>query len=354
MKQPDAAPPLADLGLIDDLVIHYRAFHALMAGVTLGVFDALASEGGGPRSAPSTAAQIKADPRATEILLDALASLGFVVKSGGQYRNSTLADHHLRSDSPASLCSNLQYQQLLAEPWAGLPQIIKTGHPAVSLPSLLGGHPEFVERYIEGMADISRRATGELADWIGRVPCVGSETHGNLRAALDVGGGGAVYAEALAQRNPKARITVMDVPSTLKVAASRLSDSKFRPQIELRQGDYHLSDFGVDAFDLVLFSHVLHDEGEEENKLLFSKTLRSLRPGGVVVIHDFMPAPDHAHPVFPCLFSVHMLIYTHKGKAYSADEYEAWLRDCGFVDPRRTTICPDRPTATTAILATRP
>lgn len=329
-----------DLGLIDDLVMHYRGAHALMAAVTLGLFDAL---GRGPLTGQAAAEAIGADERATVILLDALAALGLVEESDGGYRNTAVAERYLRRDSESSLASNLQYQQLLAESWARLPEVVRTGRPATSLPALLADHPEFVEQYIWGMANISRRPARELAEGLDLK---------NVRRVLDVGGGSGVYAEALAHRSPELRAVVLDLGPTLRIAERRLADSAHRRQIELREGDYHEADFGQGTFDLVLFSHVLHDEGEHESKLLLHKALAALAPSGSIVIHDFMPNTEAA--LFPALFSLHMLVYTPKGRAYRADEYEAWLGGCGFVDPRRVAICADRPTATTAIIARKP
>jgi ubiquinone/menaquinone biosynthesis C-methylase UbiE len=223
--------------------------------------------------------------------------------------------------------------------------VVQTGQPAVSLPDLLHDHPEFADCYIHGMADISRRAARELAATIDLEP---------VRDVLDVGGGGGVYAEALAERSPSLNIVLLDLAPTLKIAAERLAHSPHRHRIQLREGDYHHADFGAGAFDLVLFSHVMHDEGEDENKSLLNKALLSLRRGGTVVIHDFMAPGPGPGPLFPALFSLHMLVYTQKGRAYRADEYQTWLREGGWVKPRRVAICTDRPTATTAILAGKP
>lgn len=339
--RPKASP--SGLGLIDDLVMSYRGAHALMAAVSLGVFDALVGE---PQSASRVAQEIGAASRSTEILLDALVALGFLEKEGGLYRNTPVAEQHLTTGGDGALVHNLQYQQLLAEAWSRLPQVVRTGEPAVSLPTLLAGNPEFVERYILGMADISRRPARELTEQLDFT---------TVRTILDVGGASGVYSEALLDRLPHgARAVVLDLGPTLRIADKRLLDSIHRARIELREGDYHTAPFGREEFDLVLFSHVLHDEGEDEAKLLLNKAFGALKKGGQVVIHDFMPVADRTGPLFPALFSLHMLVYTRKGRAYSADEYEAWLKGCGYTEPHRATICADRPTATTAVIARKP
>ena len=343
MKYPDQARrPAADLELIDDLVTHYRAAHALFAAVELGVFDALA---GGGQQANALADAIGADRRAVRILLEALAALGFLERVGCEFRNAPVAALHLQSDSPMTLANNFRYQQRLCESWARLAQVVGTGEPAVSLPRLLAEDPGFVERYITAMADVSQHPARELAERL--------DLNG-VQRLLDVGGGGGVYARSLVDQSPGLQAVILDLEPTLRVADRLLQGYPHRQRIELRVGDYLEADFGAQEYDVVLLSQVLHDEGEEDVKVLLKKSLRALRPGGRLVIHDFMPSAGAAGEPFAALFSLHMLVQTPKGRAYCADEYEAWLGGCGFVAPQRVVICADRATATMAIIATKP
>ncbi|MBI5881773.1 MAG: methyltransferase domain-containing protein [Elusimicrobia bacterium] len=324
------------------LVESGRAARVLTTACGLGVFDALAR---GPLPAVAVAERLGTDARAPGILLDALAGLGFARKRGGRYANSRVSGSFLRSGSPGGVLSNLRYQELLAPAWARLPEIVRTGVPPRSLRRLLAQDPEFSRDYILGMAEIARRPARELA---GSLPLSGA------RDALDVGGGPGAFARALAEQQPGLRVTLLDLPPVLKLARRLLSGCASRRRIELKAGDYHKTPFGHEAFDLVLMSHITHDEGEAGNRRLVTRAFDALRPGGRLVIHDFMLSRDRTRPLYGALFSVHMLVYTRQGRAYGLDEYRRWMREAGFGSIRSFPVCAGLANATRAVVGSRP
>lgn len=125
----------------------------------------------------------------------------------------------------------------------------------------------------------------------------------------------------------------MDLPATLRLA--RPFFENFSGRVEFQPGDYRRATLGNNAFDVVLMSHVTHDESETTNLSLFRRAHRALKPGGVLAIHDFVVDESHTSSVFSALFSVHMLTYTNQGKVYSLDDYKKGLRTAGF-DVKRT------------------
>ena len=97
-----------------------------------------------------------------------------------------------------------------------------------------------------------------------------------------------------------------------------------------------------------------HDEGPEQNQAMLRKTFAALRSGGHAVVHDFMTTRDRTGPLFPALFSLHLLTYTHSGMTYSENDYRRWLADAGFKSVRRIDVCPEAPNATAALVAMKP
>jgi hypothetical protein len=59
------------------------------------------------------------------------------------------------------------------------------------------------------------------------------------------------------------------------------------------------------------------------------KVAAALAPGGRVAIHDFLYDAELKNPM-GALFSVTMLMWTPKGEAYSAGDYEGWLTKAGL------------------------
>ena len=320
-----------------------RAGRMLCAAVSLGVFDALTS---GPASAAEIAAALAAQDRSLRILLDGLVALELLNKDeAGRYSHTALSRKYLAADAPRSLASNLKYQDLLAPAWADLAEIVRRGEPTRPLASLLHGQSDFTRQYIRGMEEIAKRPAAEIAEHLDLA---------HMRDGLDVGGGPGTYSRTFAERSSGLKMVLLDLEPTLAVTAEILRDSGVRGRIDLRPGDYHAADFGCEMFDLVLLSHITHDEGEADNRKLLAKAFAALRPGGYVVIHDFMLDSARTSPLFGALFSVHLMVYTQQGRTFSAEEYEQWLSGCGFGSLRRIEICRGSPNATQAIIAEKP
>lgn len=316
-----------DRKIIGDLITGCRKAKVLFAAVSLGIFQLTRGAGAASRS---IAGKLGSDPRATEVLLNALVAMGFLRKSSGVYKNTPISDKFLLPEKSCFLGHNLLYQNILWDAWARLEQVVKRGRTDFPLRKLLSGHKGFLDGYIRGMSDIAKRPAAQIAELF---PLYGA------RDMLDVGGGPGTYTEALLNRTEGLRGTILDLPETLKLTKKIFKAHPLSDRIRFLAGDYHKADFGTGAYDMVLFSNVTHDEGPAENLALLRKAFRALRPGGQVIIHDFMLNSDMTGPEFSALFSVHMLVYTNRGRVYSVDEYRAWLKRAGFIRLRSRGIC---------------
>ena len=95
-------------------------------------------------------------------------------------------------------------------------------------------------------------------------------------------------------------------------------------------GDFHTADFGSAEHDIAVYSHIAHQEPPGENIAIFKKFRRALKPGGTLLISDFVVANDRSGPPFPLLFRSEMLLRTREGSSWRKADYEAWLAEAGF------------------------
>ncbi|MFH1725419.1 MAG: methyltransferase [Elusimicrobiota bacterium] len=336
---PDQEPRLilrkAPGSPIGELVVAYRAAKALFAAASLNCFDVVAS---GCHGLDAISRSMGTKKRPTEVLLDALAATGFLRKDGRGYHNSSISERYLVQGKPDYLGDNMRYQDLLWGNWGRLGHVLRSGRVETPLDKLLsraGG--SFVRDYIRGMSNIAQKPAQAVAE---RIP---------LRRAqrlLDVGAGPGTFTRALLARHPGMRATVLDLPKTLRLTRRFLAAEIAAKRVTLRSGSYHKDSFGRGRYDLVLLSHVTHDEGERENRRLLAKACAALRPGGCVAIHDFMLKRDGIRPRFAALFSLHMLVSTRAGRVYKEKEYKDWMRQAGLGGIRKWDICPEAPNAT--------
>jgi ubiquinone/menaquinone biosynthesis C-methylase UbiE len=204
--------------------------------------------------------------------------------------------------------------------WAQLPKVVKTGLPAEDVDR---AENPFWEDLVLSIAPMSwpmaQAAAARLA-----IADAGPVT------ILDVGGGSGVYSAVLLAKNPQASATQIDWENVNRVARSYVARHGVADRFHTIDGDFHHVDFGSGHYDVAIFSHIAHMEPPAENVALFRKLRRALKPGGTLVVVDFVQNDDRSGPPFALLFHLNMLLHTQAGATYTAAEYRDWLAEAGF------------------------
>jgi (2Fe-2S) ferredoxin len=134
--------PEASGALPDDLNDRIRAFQesrGILTALELDLFTAVA-EG----TSAEMAAGMKTYPRATEMLLNALAAIGLLVKQDGVFRNTVAAEHYFCATSPDNVRPALLHIAHLWPRWSTLTECVRAGaavepHPEGGEPCVDGG-----------------------------------------------------------------------------------------------------------------------------------------------------------------------------------------------------------------------
>ena len=95
-------------------------------------------------------------------------------------------------------------------------------------------------------------------------------------------------------------------------------------------GDLHTTPFGVECFDVVIFSNIAHQETPEQCRELLRRIYRALRSEGRVVVSDLILNDDRSGPKLPLMFNSEMLVNTAGGASYRECEYRQWLSEARF------------------------
>ena len=289
----------------------YQESMALFVALRLDVFSALA---GGARDAASLARSIGADRRNLSILMNALAAMGLLKKTGVKYRNTGLSRDFLAA-GPRTKRSILLHHLDCWGDWTSLERKIRGGRK---------GRSEgcgFQENFIRGMEDNARERAVQVA---ARFPLRAGER------VLDLGGGPGTYAVEWAKRYPGAEITVFDVPETLRVTRKILKEKGSSRLIRLAEGDFMRDPLGG-PFDFIWISQILHAYSEKDCLAILRKARRATAPGGRIAVQEFLLDESKTAPPGPAFFSVHMVAVTEGGRAYSTGEIAAMLKSAGFM-----------------------
>lgn len=331
----------ADLTRLTDLAMSYRSAKPLLAALHYDLFTWIAK---GLDRPETLSRRLSLDSPAVTRVLDALVALGWLTKRGGAYSNTRAGRRMLVASSPDYVGHNLKYQEYTWDAWSDLREVMRTGRPRLGLQDWIK-RDFFTADYLRAMGDITRRPARELAralDWTGVV------------RTLDVGSGAGNFSAAFVERAPKATAVLLDLPQALEVTKGLLSGHPDRSRFAFKAANYLADELGRDDYDLVLISNVTRVENEEVNRMLVAKAWRALRPGGRLVIHDYVISPDRTGPKFSALLNVHLLVFTGKGQAYTAAEYRAWMKESGFRAERTLPIAPESPFPSLAVIGRKP
>ncbi len=315
----------------EPLFEHYRAGFAsnlLIAAVAhFRVFELLSR---GPLSFRALRDEIGLEDRPAVVLLTALRAMGLIVRvSDGCFALTPLASEQL---APGGYFNVTDYLALASSSPAVLEitERLRVNTPANSVDRNAGAafiYREGMESAMEKEAS-ARQLTLALAGRAKNVaPALAARVPLGDGVLLDVGGGTGIYAIALLQANPGLRAIVLDRPEVLKIAHEFAVDYGVSDRMEFLAGDMFTAP--LPSVDFVLLSNVLHDWDVPQCRELVARYAACLKPDGKLLIHDVLLNDELDGPLAMACYSAQLFMIT-EGRAYSAAEYRAWLREAGL------------------------
>jgi (2Fe-2S) ferredoxin/SAM-dependent methyltransferase len=302
------------------LASDFWASRAFLTAVELDLFTAL--EGGA--TAVEAAERMGTDPRATEMLLNAMTSQGLLERSGARYENGPETSLYLRRGAEDDARGALMHRVNMWDSWSTLTECVREGSTILNNM----GAPSFTQAFIAATHKIATLAAPAL---------VSSLDLRGVRRVLDVGGGSGAYTVAVLQAHPEATAELLDRPPVIRQATRYVREAGLADRVRLRPGDFLVDPLG-DGFDLVLLSYVLHLNNPETNRRLLAKAFAALEPGGRLVINDYVLNREKTLPRHAALYALNMLVSTPAGTVYSHDEIAALLSDTGFQHTTRVPL----------------
>lgn len=301
----------------------YWKSQVLFTAVGFDIFTLISS---GKVTAREISQSIHTDERATEILLNALVSLGLLEKQENRYDNSHISSVYLVKGMPYYQGDFIHYFHNMMDNWAMLRETIETGRAISSenLPEEVD--PNGLRGFITAMHNIASVKAEEICNKI------------DLKDAgllLDLAGGPGTYAITFAKANPHFHAVVFDLEHVIKLTKEFINASNMEGRVTTQPGNCLEDNFGKKTYDAILVSNFLHSFNPENNKKILKKCWDALKDDGQIIIHDFVLDETKTHPQFAALFNLNMLIGTEEGASYSEQEYRAWLEGTGFMQVRK-------------------
>jgi len=313
--------PITDVRDISRIAYGFMGSKALFSALNLDLFSRLAE---GRKPFEKLVEETGVAPNRLRTMLVALTAVGLIIRDGDGYQNAPASERYLVRSAPAYFGDYYRFQidrqiyPALLHLDAGI-----AGDPAhLAFDSLAGltGDPQEAEAFTRGQHAGSMGAALMLSRKLDM---------DGAKVLLDVGGGSGAFSIALCQRYPALRATVLDFPNVIAVAERFVKEAQLQDRIACASGDAIGTPWPKDQ-DVVLMSYLLSAVAESSIPLLIRKAWDALRPGGRLLIHDFMLDDEETGPALAALWFLQYLSGRIDGISFSAATLAAQLEGHGF------------------------
>jgi SAM-dependent methyltransferase len=298
-----------------DQITAYQQSALIGTAVELGLPNAL---NGRSATLAELVDELGADERGLMGLLAGLVDFGLVEREGDRF-SLTAAGSLLADDHPETVAWIARKEWFFYRLWAKMPDAVMTGHSQTEAwRARLDDDPDQAHDFLRALDDLCRLYGGDLPG------LAGLETGGRL---LDIGGGAGSHAANLVEATPGLEATVLDLPGVEPVLRER------HPELEFIEGDLDLPRFGRpdgEQWDYLLVSNILHDNPAEVNGRIIAEAADLLRPGGTLIIYEWVIDEGRTSPPGAASFTPMMVIENEGGWTWTEAEIAGWLTAAGL------------------------
>jgi 2-polyprenyl-3-methyl-5-hydroxy-6-metoxy-1,4-benzoquinol methylase len=289
---------------------------AIVTGVKLGIFDALAA---GPLAVSDLAAKLGLNAGALTKLANLLVATRYLAFDTGRYGLTRKSRKWLLAGNRNSLRDNLLLRLL---EWQAIDQteaFVRTGK-ALDVHGLISGNQW--ETYQRGMRSLARFSAGEVAR---RVKLAAGAT-----AMLDIGGGHGTYSVAFCKAHPNLQATILDLPEAVATSAPLLVEETMGARVVHRSGDALTTDLGRDLYDLIFISHLIHHFDSAQNTAVIARAATALKPGGTLAVLDVLrPTAPQKTSQTGAMLDLYFALTSNAG-TWPAEEIIGWGVNAGL------------------------
>jgi ubiquinone/menaquinone biosynthesis C-methylase UbiE len=310
-------------GIIGTALEGARLNALLVAAVELRLCEHLSA---GPATVADLARRAGISLRGCQAVADGMIALKLWRLADGVYSNGAQAQSALVPGAPGYVGDEIP---ALFRAWlprfARITELVRKGEPAYPIDS-----PETLEFWSLLTPQLARRGRDVPRQVIAKLGLASGAPR-----LLDIGGGAAaMYALALLPANEAGYCTQVDWPHINEAARQRVAEAGVAARFETLDGDFHEVDFGAERYDVTILSHIVHQESPASNGELLARARRALRPGGRVVVVDWIADDGRTGPGSALVFNMTMLLLSDAGKSYERREIRELLTSAGFDEPR--------------------
>lgn len=297
----------------------FAASKALAVAVELDLFTAIHNR---HNSAEKLSKHLKTPLRSIHILLDALVGVGLLTKSKLAYLLTAESKTYLVKSEPHYLGHIFSRMDDNFKLWPHLSEVVKAGKHVNGVD--YATKVQFYSQLARDIFPTSYASSIQAAKKLG----IGKSLKG--LKVLDIACGSGAWGIAFALADKTVRVTAQDYPEVLDVTRQYIKRFRLDNQYSFLPGDLHQVDFGKSQYDAIWLGHICHCLGELDSRKLLKKCFEALKPGGRLLIGEFVPNDLRTADSVTLLFALQMLLDTPSGDVFSLKEFKRWLGLTGF------------------------
>jgi hypothetical protein len=311
---------------IVELGYSFQAAKALLSAVELDVFTVLAE---GPLDVESLSQRTGIIPRGAGDFFDTLVAIGLLDRDHeGRYANTPETDRYLDRRKPSyvgALLEILNTRHFGA--WTSLTPALQ-GNTQVAA-GASGHYPALytdrtaLEAFAKGMTGATRLVGAVVVE---KFPWQ------DYRTVIDVGTAEGCLPVQIAQAYPQISASGFDLPALKPLFDDYVAERGLSSRLRFHAGDFFHDP--LPTADVLVMGRILHNWDLAAKKMLLKKAYDALPPGGALIVYDRLVDDERRTNATALLMSLHMLIMTSGGFAFTAAECLDWMHEAGFHDMR--------------------
>jgi hypothetical protein len=321
---------VSPLARIVELGHSFQAAKTLLTAVELGVFTAL---GDGPLNAQALRERVGIDRRGAVDFFDTLVSLDLIGRDReGRYTNSPEANLYLdrrKQTYVGGLFELLNSRHFSA--WTSLTEALRGHWPS---PNQDDGHypalytdPAALDAFAKGMTGAARLVAPAIAEQF---------PWRDYRTVADIGTAEGGLLVALALACPHLRGCGFDLPALEPLFDHHVQSHGLSGRLRFRSGNFFQD--RLPAADVLIMGRILHNWDLPTKRTLLKEAHDALPPGGALIVYERLVDEERRSAVAALTMSLHMLIMTAGGFAFTASDCLCWMGEAGFADLRVTPL----------------
>jgi SAM-dependent methyltransferase len=305
---------------LQDLAYGYRQSATLLAAIELDLFSKISA---GARTVQTVAAAVEIAPVNAERLLTGCAALGLLTIEDGNFSNAPDVERFLVKGSRSYAGPWLKTMgRSDYSAWNQLASHLRSKEPA----RILGTYENF------SVEDARKLHAATFSIGMGAGRRFANQCDLSARKLiLDLGGGSGCYCIAAAQKYPRIKGIVFDLPSVAVVAREYIAENGFSDRITAQPGDFTKDQLPPGA-DVVILASNLPQYSPEIIRHVVTRAFEALAPGGEMHVIGEMLNNEKTGPLGPALWGLNEALYGSTGVAHSERETIGYLKDAGFAE----------------------